>query len=369
MTAIPVPKAPPIIAVFNAKGGIGKTTTSINLAVALAAFGRRVLVIDMDAQGNASTSLGVSSLPPLGTYDLVTGSASLVQAQRDTIVPGVSLVAATDNLGIVDIELASEAKRHDLLRRILETEQPDQDYIIIDCPPATGVMTVNALVSAHAVLMPADPTPYAHDGLLKTWRIVKRIQAGLNPGLIVHGVLVTMTGDDDGDAARLLGQAMRAEFGNRVYRRTIRRHASVVEAAARGVPICLFDPDSPPSRDYLAFTAEFLAEETRLRRAMAGGIAGDEAKAAASQEEAEAKLRQWHEMLREEGGLEEFSAMPVPNATRSPVAWTESRMPVRRSGVISPMADLVAGAIFGMALGFAIGRFDDIAAALKAMLG
>jgi chromosome partitioning protein len=336
---------PSIIAVFNAKGGVGKTTTVVNLAVCLAAFGRRVLVVDMDAQGNASTSFGLTDLPSRGTYHLVTGQAGLAEVARPTAVEGVSLVAATNDLGIVDIELASSDLRHDVLRTILAKAGVAFDIVLVDCPPATGVMTVNALVSAHAVLIPASPTPFAHDGLIRTWKIVKRIQAGLNPGLFVEGILVTLSEESE-DSDWELQRVMRAEMGHLVHDVRIPHEPAVfVEAAGHGLPACIYAPTSKGCRGYLDLAERVLADEPRLRRVVQGLPTNPEPLPAGSRAEAEATLAAWHERAREDGTLSARLNIPEVNVDYQPPP--PEVPPVPRS----PLTAAVLAGGFGVVVG------------------
>ena len=337
---------PTIIAVFNAKGGVGKTTTVVNLAVCLAAFGRKVLVVDMDAQGNASTSFGLTDLPDRGTYHLVTGQVGLAQAMRPTPVDGVWLCAATNDLGIVDIELASTDLRHDMLRTILAKTEADIDVVLVDCPPATGVMTVNALVSAHAVLVPANPTPFAHDGLIRTWKIVKRIQGNLNPGLFVEGVLITLA-DEGEDTDWELERVMRAEMGHLVLDMRVPHDPAVfVEAAAHGLPAALYAPNSPGVQRYLDLAERVLADEPRLRRVVLGLAHDPDPLPARSRTEADALLAAWHDRAVVEGKLTVKANIPTVNQDYAPAKRPEPA-PDRR---VSPYTAVLAGG-FGLVAG------------------
>ncbi|MDA8231504.1 MAG: ParA family protein [Magnetospirillum sp.] len=342
---------PSIVAVFNAKGGVGKTTTVVNLAVCLAALGRRVLVIDMDAQANASASFGVAGPTGKGTYDLITGQAGLAETVRPTPFDGVSLVVATDDLTVVDIELASSEMDHAMLRTILAEAGTDFDVVLLDCPPATGVMTVNALVSAHAVLVPATPTPFAHDGLMRTWRIIKRIQTSLNPGLWVQGVLITLA-DEDETIHLELQKVIRAELGHLVHETLIPDDPGVfVNASGHGLPACVYAPGSRGARSYLDLAEHLLAGEPRLRRLALGLASNPEPLPARGRAEAEASLAAWHRAARETGMLERAANLPpvADDPYRSPPPAAAAKAVRRRScggtALLAGIVGTLAGAV------------------------
>ncbi|MGE5503058.1 MAG: ParA family protein [Actinomycetota bacterium] len=257
--------SPGIIAVFNAKGGVGKTTTAVNLAVCLAMMGRRVLLVDMDAQGNATTSFGSSELPGLGTYELITGRCTLAEAMRPTFVDNLWLVGATDGLNAMDLELAGDPPAHGVLRDIVATQGQDLDLVVIDCPPGVGAATVNALVSAHGVLCPANPTPFAHDGLARTWAMVGRIRAALNPELRVVGVVMSLVDDGVRVWQDDVAAVIRAEFGALVFPQPIGHAPDLFGAAAAyGVPAVMFAPIAAEVSAFIDLALWLLAREPRL---------------------------------------------------------------------------------------------------------
>ncbi len=302
---------PAIIAVFNAKGGVGKTTTTVNLAICLAAFGRKILVVDVDAQGNASASFGLPDLPQVGTYDLVSGKVGLDEVANPTLIENVYLVAATNSLGVVDVELATTTIKHGTLRSLLAKDGHNFDLVLIDCPPAIGALTVNALTSAHAVLIPANPTPFAHEGLMRTWRLIKRIQQGVNNDLFVEGILVTLADEDEEATELVLEPLMRAEFGDLVYPVRVPHDVQVfVMAAAHGVPACLFAPQSAGAMAYLDVAERVLEDEPRLRRVASRLLHSPPAKARRSRKEAENFLCRFHETVKEAGLLASMTALP-----------------------------------------------------------
>ncbi|OHC76530.1 MAG: hypothetical protein A3G18_13235 [Rhodospirillales bacterium RIFCSPLOWO2_12_FULL_58_28] len=260
-----------ILAVFNAKGGVGKTTTAVNLAACFAAMGQKVLLIDLDAQGNATTGLGMSELPPRGTFDIITGNATLEEVRLSTFMEGLTLIGATNNLAAVDIELSKADRRHDLIRQVVSAHKDTIDIVVMDCPPSFGVMTINALVSAHAVLVPSPPTPFAHDGLLRTWTIISRMRTTMNHSLRVIGVLPNFLhggeSKEDADAVTTacdadILSAMKAEFGDLVHPEGIPLNTELfTSAASKGVPACVLAPDSAPGRAYLDVAGRIIPAE------------------------------------------------------------------------------------------------------------
>jgi len=241
---------PPIVAVFNHKGGVAKTTTAGNLAACLAALGYRVVLADLDAQGNATGSFGILPLPPVGAMDVITGRVPLDQALLPTAFPGLSLLPATTQLRTAELELAAHERSHQALREAFASQSiaDHADIVIIDCPPSLGTITGNALAAAAAVLLPARPDPYSHEGLVNTWHEIKRLRQTANASLNVAGILLTMTGDDPtgGDVER----SMRAEFGDQVYAHSIESDPKVTEAAQLGVPVAVLDPDGGAGAGY-----------------------------------------------------------------------------------------------------------------------
>lgn len=247
---------PIVVAIFNQKGGIGKTTTSVNLAVCLAAFGKAVTLIDLDAQSNATSSLGHAAVPSVGAYGLIAGAASLDEVTVQTRIPNVSVCAATDELAGAELELAlAEDPQHQLARALRHIH--GAEYVIIDCPPALSMLPVNALAAADLAILPVSPEPMARDGLHKAWHHIQRIRANLNPRLEVAGILVTMIDDQAVHAS--LAETIRAEFGERVFPFAIPRDRAVVEACTRDMPVALISPDSPSSQAYLTLAAHLLA--------------------------------------------------------------------------------------------------------------
>lgn len=259
-----------ILAVFNAKGGVAKTTSTVNLGTCFAAMGARVLIVDLDYQGNATTSLGTSELPSVGSYDLITGSVGVAEVCRPTFIPDLSMIGATRSLAAVDVELALKESQHDVLRRLLAPSAGDFDVVLLDCPPAMGVMTLNALASCSAVLIPSPPEPYAHDGLLRTWSLITRIRGELNTGMTVLGILPTLVTAERTEAQEDVLTLMRAEFGSRIPRQGIPRDDALFSrAAAHSVPACVMAPEAEASCAYVRIACQLLDAspgKIRLRR-------------------------------------------------------------------------------------------------------
>lgn len=274
---------PSVVTVFNQKGGVGKTTTSVNLALCLAAFGRKVVLIDLDSQSNATTSLGVTPPVATGAYHLLTGRATFAQAMKTTAYDGLSVVGGSDELSWADIELALGKDPEKGMARALENLPSGVEVVVVDCPPAPGIVSVNALVAADIVVMPVMPSPHALDGLHKAWWNVNRVRTNFNRDMRAIHILLTVA--EDGDLATRLGTDIANEYGARVFPITVPRDEVVVEAAARDLPVAVLAPSSAPARSYLR-VAEMLLP------ALSRGLA-----AAASREQAGTALSQWHDEM------------------------------------------------------------------------
>jgi len=255
-TETPNSPAPPpaMVAVFNQKGGVGKTTTACNLAICLTAFGYRVLLVDLDTQGNASASFGVAPLPAEGAFEVIAGRVDIADVALDTVYEGLWLLPATQSLRDNDHLLAPSGRRRGLLEaRLVET---GVDVVVVDCPPSLSAASATALASATAVLMPVRPDPFAHDGLVNTWYEVRRVRETVNYQLDVAGILLTMSGSDptSEDVARVI----RAEFGDHVLGAEIPADPAVAEAAQLGLPVTVFEPDGKVGLAHLDATRKML---------------------------------------------------------------------------------------------------------------
>ena len=264
---------PRVLVLANQKGGVGKTTTAINLGTALAAVGEDVLVIDLDPQGNASTGLGVDRRNrKVSTYDVLVGDSSLADAIVATAVPRLSIAPSTLDLLGVELEIAGDKDRAFRLKRALaELAADHQDgarygYILIDCPPSLNLLTVNALASANAVVVPLQCEFFALEGLSQLLSTVDQVTKTLNPGLSIHGVVLTMY-DPRNNLATQVAADVRRFMGDKVYETMIPRNVRVSEAPSHGKPVLLYDLKCSGSQAYLKLASEVLQREKRLRAA------------------------------------------------------------------------------------------------------
>ncbi|HET7055896.1 MAG TPA: AAA family ATPase [Thermomicrobiales bacterium] len=264
-----------VIAIANQKGGVGKTTTAINLGTALAASGERVLVVDLDPQGNASTGLGiVLEDRRRTTFDVMTGRCSLADAAIGTQVPGLSIVPANSDLVGIEKELMNEPTRPFRMRDAVgalvghQRSRPEAavTYVLIDCPPSLNLLTLNAMVAAHAVLVPVQCEFFALEGISQLRENIEQIKASLNPGLEIQGVVLTMH-DQRTALSREVAQNVRAFFGAKVYDTMIPRNTRVAEAPSHGMPILLYDVNSAGSQAYMRLAAEIIERERRYKAA------------------------------------------------------------------------------------------------------
>ncbi|WP_136162854.1 ParA family protein [Sphingomonas flavalba] len=257
------------VAVANQKGGVGKTTSAINLATALAATGSRVLLIDLDPQGNCSTGLGIPHAERVRTsYEVVvTGDASIVEAAVATKVPRLDLIAATVDLSGAEIEMIELADRtHRLATALAEAPAGRWDICLIDCPPSLGLLTVNAMVAADSLLVPLQCEFFALEGLSQLLQTIERIRSRFNPGLKMLGVVLTMY-DRRNNLTEQVAQDVRAVLGEVVFRTVIPRNVRLSEAPSYGVPALIYDHRCPGSEAYIALAREVIGRLPRIAQA------------------------------------------------------------------------------------------------------
>ncbi len=254
----PVTHRARIVAVANQKGGVGKTTTAINLATALAAVGHPALVIDLDPQGNASTGLGIDRKQRrLTSYELITGDAELADAVLPTEVPGLSIVPASSDLSGAELELMNHERREFALSRAIRSRVRDWTDVLIDCPPSLNLLTINALVAADAVLVPLQCEFYALEGLSQLMRTIERVQRALNPQLELQGVLLTMY-DGRNNLSESVALDVRIHLGAKVFDTVIPRNVRVSEAPSFGKPVLIYDQRCAGAQAYIDLAGEIL---------------------------------------------------------------------------------------------------------------
>ncbi len=263
-------RMPRILAVANQKGGVGKTTTAINLGTALAAVGEKVLVVDLDPQGNATTGLGVER-PAVrrSTYDVLIGEAGLGEIISDTGIPGLDCAPSTMDLLGAELELADFERKTYRLKDAVEKmarEGRHYTYILVDCPPSLNLLTINALAAADAVLVPLQCEYFALEGLSQLLRTVDRVRASLNPRLMIQGVVLTMY-DRRNSLSSQVAQDVRSVLGDKVYQTIIPRNVRVSEAPSHGQPVLLYDGKCAGSQAYIRLASEIIRRESDLRAA------------------------------------------------------------------------------------------------------
>ena len=266
---------PRVLAVANQKGGVGKTTTTINLGTALAAVGERVLVVDLDAQGNASTGFGIpADSRPKTSYDVLANGMSLLDASVLTAIPGLHVVPANNDLVGIDALLGHDANRFYRLRdavRVLASQgraNPEHafSYMLIDCPPSLSLMTLNAMTAADALLVPVQCEFFALEGISQLKETVDQIKTTLNPSLEIQGVVLTMHDSRTG-LSKQVADDVRAFFGPKVYETMIPRNTRLAEAPSHGKPALLYDYDCPGSQAYIRLATEIIARERHTQAA------------------------------------------------------------------------------------------------------
>lgn len=268
------PVRPRIIALANQKGGVGKTTTAINLGTALAATGEHVLIVDLDPQGNASTGLGIDRKNrEHSTYDVLIGEASLREATLPTAVPRLHIAASTMDLSGLELELGAERDRAFRLRDALaalngtNASETAYTYVLIDCPPSLNLITVNAMAASDAILVPLQCEFFALEGLSQLLQTVEQVRTTLNPKLTIHGVVLTMF-DSRNNLSNQVVADVRQFMGDKVYETMIPRNVRISEAPSHGKPVLVYDLKCAGSEAYLKLATEVIQRERDLRAAL-----------------------------------------------------------------------------------------------------
>jgi chromosome partitioning protein len=248
-----------VVAIANQKGGVGKTTTAVNLGASLALAGKRVLLVDLDPQGNASSGLGLSpETEPVGIYEVLVEGSSLREARRETQVQGLDAVVSGQRLGGAEVELVPIPEREFILRRALLEVREDHDYILLDCPPSLGLLTVNGLAAADSVMIPLQCEYYALEGLSQLLNAIRLVQQNLNPGLRIEGVVLTMYDSRLNLSQQIVDEARRF-FSERVYKTLIPRNVRLSEAPSFGMPAVIYDRGCAGSESYINLAQEVIA--------------------------------------------------------------------------------------------------------------
>ena len=258
-----------VLVLANQKGGVGKTTTAINLRTALAAVGEQVLLVDLDPQGNASTGLGIERRDRrVSTYDVLTGAVGMAAACRPTSVPNLWIAPSTMDLLGLDLEIAGHSDRAFKLRSALVqlhdgAEAAPFTYVLVDCPPSLNLLTINAMAAADSVLVPLQCEFFALEGLSQLLATVEQVKGNLNPSLSIHGILLTMFDPRNNLAAQVVAD-VRGIMGDKVYDTVIPRNVRVSEAPSHGKPVLLYDLKCAGSQAYLRLASEVIQRERRL---------------------------------------------------------------------------------------------------------
>ena len=261
-----------IISIINQKGGVGKTTTVINLAAGLSIRGKKILVIDLDPQGNATTGLGLSNTEDSDQtiYSVLNGNKKISEVIKQTNFENLNLVTSNVDLSGLEVETAGDSRRafklKDELTTILNDSRASYDYILIDCPPSLSLLTIMALVSSDALVVPLQTEFFALEGLTQLMKTIERIKNNLNPSLEIRGILLTMYDKRNKLSSQVENEA-RNYFKEKVYKTAVPRNVRLSEAPSHGVPVLIYDKLCPGSKAYFSFTEEFLEQDKKVETA------------------------------------------------------------------------------------------------------
>ncbi len=261
-----------IISVINQKGGVGKTTTVINLAAGLSMKGKKILVVDLDPQGNATTGLGLSNKESseLTIYSVLNGNKKISEVVKKTKFENLDLITSNVDLSGLEVETAGDSRRafmlKDELTSYLNDSRPSYDYVLIDCPPSLSLLTIMALVCSNSLVVPLQTEFFALEGLTQLMKTIDRIKNNLNPKLTIKGILLTMY-DKRNKLSSEVEKDAREYFNEKVYRTVVPRNVRLSEAPSHGVPVLLYDKNCPGSKSYFNFTEEFLDQDKVMETA------------------------------------------------------------------------------------------------------
>ena len=261
-----------IISVINQKGGVGKTTTVINLAAGLSMQGKKILVIDLDPQGNATTGLGMSNTDSSDQtiYSVLNGTKKISEVVKKTKFENLDLITSNVDLSGLEVETASDTRRafilKDQIMAYLNDSRASYDYVLIDCPPSLSLLTIMALVASNSLIVPLQTEFFALEGLTQLMKTIERIKNNLNPELVIKGILLTMY-DKRNKLSSEVEKEAREYFKNKVYQTVVPRNVRLSEAPSHGVPVLIYDKSCPGSKSYLSFTEEFLNQEKIMESA------------------------------------------------------------------------------------------------------